>query len=121
MTHSLSTVNREHVVQDGQTSPGAKVADQQSPEDADFALEIATISARIVSGDPFVERRSTFQAHLCPVNSKREVDLVKYVLMQINKIRNASHNMMAYRIWHQDSQTILQVLFLTPYSKPSLG
>lgn len=100
-----------------QASPSAEVAGQPS---AAFALEIATISARIVSGDPFVERRSTFQAHLCPVSSRKEVDLVKHVLMQINKIRNASHNMMAYRIWHPDSQTILQVLFPPPYSEPSL-
>lgn len=104
-----------HVVQEGQSPFSKEVAVQLSPEDAAFALEIATISKCIVSGDPFTERRSTFQAHLCPVSSRKEVDLVKHVLLQHNKIRNATHNMMAYRIWHPDSETILQVLRPFPW------
>lgn len=84
-----------------------------SPEEEAFALELAGIRARIVSGEPFTERRSTFQAHLCAVSNRREVDLVRHVLLQHNKIRNATHNMMAFRIWQPEMQTTLQVPFFS--------
>lgn len=52
----------------------------------------------IVSGEPYTERKSTFQAHVAPVGSPEEVEAVIAVLLESNKIRNAAHNMLAYRI-----------------------
>ncbi|KAI8465318.1 MAG: impact-like protein [Monoraphidium minutum] len=60
---------------------------------------MAAVAARMVSGEPLVERRSTFQAHACRVTDVREVAAVVAVLLQNNKIRGASHPaIMAYRI-----------------------
>jgi len=56
------------------------------------------IAAKIVHGEPLTEKRSTFQAHLAPVNSVSEVNDVMDYLLQNNKIRSATHNIMAYRI-----------------------
>lgn len=67
-----------------------------------------TISGRIVSGDPYVERKSTFQAHVAPVSSVDEVRAMVAALLQDNKIRRASHNMMAYRIRVPSKGTFLQ-------------
>lgn len=63
---------------------------------ADLSI-MAGITDHIISGDPFTERKSTFQAHLCPVTSIDQVKAVVAVLLQNNKIRNATHNIMAYR------------------------
>lgn len=52
----------------------------------------------IISGEPITERKSTFQAHLAHVKDTSQVELVMEALLQNNKIRNATHNIMAYRI-----------------------
>jgi len=52
----------------------------------------------IMSGDPFNDRKSKFQAHLAEVHSIEEVELVIEELMKTKKIRNATHNMYAYRL-----------------------
>jgi len=52
----------------------------------------------IISGDPVNERKSKFQAHLAEVHSIEEVELVVEELMKNKKIRNATHNMYAYRL-----------------------
>jgi hypothetical protein len=49
-------------------------------------------------GEPFVEKKSTFQAHAAPVASAAEVRAVADFLLLDNKVRRASHNMMAYRV-----------------------
>lgn len=97
------------ILKQEERSLGEVLAAQLSPEEEALALELTSIRARVVSGEPFTERRSTFQAHLCPVSSRREVDLVRHVLLQHNKIRHATHNMMAFRIWQPEMQTTLQV------------
>ncbi|PNW85773.1 hypothetical protein CHLRE_03g206000v5 [Chlamydomonas reinhardtii] len=53
---------------------------------------------RVTSGEPHVEKKSTFQAHVAPVKSFEEVAAVMDALMSISKIRAATHNIMAYRI-----------------------
>ncbi len=77
-----------------------------------FALdeELESLSSRIVSGEAFTERRSTFQAHLCKdVRSVREVELVRRALLQKHaKIRSATHNIMAYRIFDERTQSYMQ-------------
>eukprot|EP00775_Hariotina_reticulata_P011907 gene11907-12051_t len=64
---------------------------------ADAAL-MDLMRARITSGEPFTERKSTFQAHVAPVTDVDQVKAVVAVLLESNKIRNATHNIMAYRI-----------------------
>jgi len=51
----------------------------------------------IYSDEPFEDRKSIFQAHLSPVQSKEEVQLVLEKLKENKKIANATHNMYAYR------------------------
>ena len=49
-------------------------------------------------GEPFVEKKSTFQAHAAPIASAEGARDVVDFLLQDNKVRRASHNMMAYRV-----------------------
>lgn len=51
----------------------------------------------IFSDESFEDRKSIFQAHLSPVHSKAEVQLVLEKLKENKKIANATHNMYAYR------------------------
>ncbi|GLI69689.1 hypothetical protein VaNZ11_014377 [Volvox africanus] len=53
---------------------------------------------RVTSGEPYVEKKSTFQAHVAPVRSFEEVAAVMDALLSVSKIRDATHNIMAYRI-----------------------
>lgn len=51
----------------------------------------------IYSDESFEDRKSVFQAHLSPVHSKEEVQLVLHKLKDNKKIANATHNIYAYR------------------------
>lgn len=51
----------------------------------------------IYSDEPFEDRKSVFQAHLSPVHSKEEVQLVLSKLKENKKVANATHNIYAYR------------------------
>lgn len=73
----------------------------------DAALAKSMVS-KIVSGEPFMDRKSTFQAHVAPVTSLAEVNAVMDILLENNKIRNATHNIMAYRICLPDRNTVMQ-------------
>jgi hypothetical protein len=53
---------------------------------------------QIVSGEPLVDRKSTFQAHLAPVFSAEEVQEVVAALMENTKIARATHNILAFRV-----------------------
>ncbi|XP_064026513.1 protein IMPACT isoform X2 [Pogoniulus pusillus] len=59
-------------------------------------------------GDPITDRRSTFQAHLAPVVTPRQVKRVLEKLYENKKIASATHNIYAYRIFCEDKQTFLQ-------------
>ncbi|CAF1441388.1 unnamed protein product [Adineta steineri] len=61
----------------------------------------------IYTDDSFEDRKSVFQAHLSPVHSKEEVQLVLNKLKENKKIANATHNMYAYRIWDEKRNVIL--------------
>mmetsp|Transcript_29285 Transcript_29285/g.84748 ORF Transcript_29285/g.84748 Transcript_29285/m.84748 type:complete len:210 (+) Transcript_29285:1-630(+) len=52
----------------------------------------------IVHGDPIIDRKSVFQAHLARVHDTRDVQAVQRALMRNQKIARATHNIMAYRI-----------------------
>lgn len=54
-----------------------------------------------VHSDPdiILDRKSVFQAHVCEVKSKQEVDTVhNYLYSSSKKIAEATHNIIAYRI-----------------------
>ncbi|XP_064559559.1 protein IMPACT isoform X1 [Zonotrichia leucophrys gambelii] len=59
-------------------------------------------------GNPITDRRSTFQAHLAPVVTTRQVKRVLEKLYENKKIASATHNIYAYRIYCEDKQTFLQ-------------
>ena len=59
---------------------------------------IQEMGAKIIHGEPLTEKRSTFQAHVAPVQDLSEISAVMEYLLMNNKIRAASHNIMAYRI-----------------------
>lgn len=59
-------------------------------------------------GTPLTDRRSTFQAHLAPVVTPRQVKRVLEKLYENKKIASATHNIYAYRIYCEDKHTFLQ-------------
>ncbi|KAL6780401.1 hypothetical protein ACKKBF_B13290 [Auxenochlorella protothecoides x Auxenochlorella symbiontica] len=83
--------------------PGGELPSQAHPE-ASPGPDLG-----IVHGEPFTERRSTFQAHLAVVHSREGVEAVVAQLLSIPKVQNATHNIMAYRFqmgngtWAMDS------------------
>ncbi|XP_015209336.1 protein IMPACT isoform X2 [Lepisosteus oculatus] len=62
----------------------------------------------IKHGEPVTDRRSTFQAHLAPVVTLKQVKMVLSKLHENKKIGNATHNIYAYRIYCEDKQTFIQ-------------
>ena len=62
----------------------------------------------IVHGEPFTDRKSTFQAHLAHVVTADQVKQVLEELKENRKINNATHNVMAYRIYCEDRNSYLQ-------------
>lgn len=62
----------------------------------------------ILHGEPFTDRKSTFQAHLAHVVTSDQVKQVTEELKKNRKINNATHNVMAYRIFCEDRNSFLQ-------------
>lgn len=62
------------------------------------ACKPAVEAPEIFHGDPFVDRKSTFQAHVAQVGSAEEVEAVMAALLADRKVAKATHNIMAYRI-----------------------
>lgn len=52
----------------------------------------------IYHGSPLTDRKSTFQAHACPVTCVEDVRSFLAILLDDRKIERAIHNMLAYRI-----------------------
>ena len=50
------------------------------------------VASEIIHGEPFTERRSTFQAHLARVSSVKDVQAVLRELKRNRKIAEATHN-----------------------------
>ncbi|PRW56314.1 IMPACT [Chlorella sorokiniana] len=76
--------------------------------DEELERAIAEVAQTVVHGEPFTERRSTFQAHVAPATSMKHVKALMELLLQNGKIRAATHNIMAYRIEQPDKQTFMQ-------------
>jgi hypothetical protein len=63
---------------------------------------VGAMGKLIFHGEALVEKRSTFQAHLAPATEVAQVQAAMDALLQNNKIRSATHNIMAYRIERKD-------------------
>ncbi|PSC72714.1 IMPACT isoform X1 [Micractinium conductrix] len=81
---------------------------QRGAVDAELEAVMAQVVGSVVHGEPFTEKRSTFQAHLAPAKSMRDVEALMELLLQNNKIRAATHNIMAYRIAQSERGTFMQ-------------
>ena len=62
----------------------------------------------LVHGEPFTDRRSTFQAHLAVVDSAAKIAAVRAKLLENRKVSSATHNIMAYRVRNQETGTYAQ-------------
>lgn len=62
----------------------------------------------IKHGSAITDRRSTFQPHLAPVVTPRQVKTVLEKLYENKKIASATHNIYAYRIYCEDKHSFLQ-------------
>ncbi|XP_034036356.1 protein IMPACT [Thalassophryne amazonica] len=62
----------------------------------------------IKHGTTITDRRSTFQPHLAPVVTPRQVKMVLEKLYENKKIASATHNIYAYRIYCEDKHSFLQ-------------
>ncbi|KAG7374461.1 UPF0029 domain containing protein [Nitzschia inconspicua] len=52
-----------------------------------------------ISGDPLVDKKSTFQAHLCSVKTEEDVtEALRQLITGSSKLQRATHNMYAWRI-----------------------
>ncbi|XP_038069682.1 protein IMPACT-like [Patiria miniata] len=95
------------------------VANNSQDDDASLSSDLASRLAfpsapeceipPIKHGEPITDRRSTFQAHLAaPISTVQQVAQVRRELLQNRKIANATHNILAYRIYCEDRGTFLQ-------------
>ncbi|XP_068581460.1 protein IMPACT isoform X2 [Cebidichthys violaceus] len=62
----------------------------------------------IKHGNTITDRRSTFQPHLAPVVTPRQVKTFLGKLYENKKIASATHNIYAYRIYCEDKNSFLQ-------------
>lgn len=94
----------------GESSSGGQAAQRWRHQESDAKLEaaMAEVAEAVVHGEPCTEKRSTFQAHLVPATSMKHVEALMELLLQNNKIRAATHNIMAYRIEQAERGTFLQ-------------
>ena len=107
----------------GTVPVGVNNSDNEESEICDIALESLAVvdnafkhlqvseseeKPEIIHGEPFTDRKSTFQAHVAHVKTIAQVKQVMEELSQNRKIGNASHNVMAYRIFCEDRKSFLQ-------------
>ena len=91
------------------------VAPQQFESDWAAALDAvdaaeqssSEVTMDIVHGEPFVDRKSVFQAHCAKVISVDEVARMGAQLRQNRKVASATHNIMAYRIQTERAGTVV--------------
>lgn len=72
-----------------------RVRTAQAVRDPSREVRLAPL---IFHGAPLTDRKSTFQAHACPVTSVEDVRSFLAILLDDRKIERAIHNMLAYRI-----------------------
>ncbi|KAL3135682.1 hypothetical protein ABBQ38_006154 [Trebouxia sp. C0009 RCD-2024] len=86
----------------------AEISAQQEASASDERTAHGMAEDLIIHGEPFTEHKSTFQAHLAPATSAEDVEKCMNTLLQHNKIRNATHNILAYRIYVESRDAWLQ-------------
>ncbi|KAK9814487.1 hypothetical protein WJX72_006663 [[Myrmecia] bisecta] len=102
-------LHEEDHASDAAATTGQEAHTEQQRRQNDLLLAaVVEAEQTIVHGEPFTEKKSTFQGHLAPVTSAQDVEAVMAALLQHNKIRHATHNIMAYRIHHPDKDTFVQ-------------
>uniref|UniRef100_A0A3P9Q8H0 Impact RWD domain protein n=1 Tax=Poecilia reticulata TaxID=8081 RepID=A0A3P9Q8H0_POERE len=103
-------VTAEEDVEDGdEGGPDLRVL-RETAEKTHFFLDQANDEEipPIKHGSPITDRRSTFQPHLAPVVTPRQVKMVLEKLYENKKIASATHNIYAYRIYCEDKHSFLQ-------------
>ncbi|XP_017284217.1 protein IMPACT [Kryptolebias marmoratus] len=99
----------EEEMEDDEDAPDF-IALRGSTEKAPLFLDLANDEEipPIKHGNTVTDRRSTFQAHLAPVVTPRQVKTVLEKLYENKKIASATHNIYAYRIYREDKHSFLQ-------------
>ncbi|ESO86513.1 hypothetical protein LOTGIDRAFT_129058, partial [Lottia gigantea] len=69
-------------------------------------METSNKCPEILHGEFVHDRKSVFQAHLAPVHSEEEVQLVMEKLLENRKVAAATHNIQAYRICKEGKHTV---------------
>jgi hypothetical protein len=85
------------------TTIGESTTKNDSNDKNDKLSNITTIVPdkhyKWLSGEPLLDKKSSFQAHLCEVYSEQEArEALQQLLTSSSKIQRASHNMYAWRI-----------------------
>ncbi|XP_031555475.1 protein IMPACT-like [Actinia tenebrosa] len=62
----------------------------------------------ILHGETIEDRKSTFQAHICDITSRKQVDQVLNELKKDRKIANAKYNMWACRIYDEKKKSYIE-------------
>jgi hypothetical protein len=71
----------------------------------------STTSYNWISGEPLLDRKSAFQAHICAVHSEKEArEALHQLITSSSKIQRATHNMSAWRVVETfpDGRTIVK-------------
>jgi len=78
---------------------------EEKEQDKDEQQEEAHVAVNIFSGKPVTEKKSKFQAFVGKATTEKEAhDFVQALLRSSKKIRQATHNIMAYRLANNDQQ-----------------
>lgn len=75
--------------------------EEESPREENEEVIVFHKKLDIYHGQPLVDRKSTFQAHLAEVKAVEDVQNVLGQLKEYKKVSTATHNMWAYRIANQ--------------------
>lgn len=100
--------SEEDVLEDGEDLPDLSAL--KLTEDAHLFMDHPDDDEMppIKHGDAITDRRSTFQPHLAPVVTPKQVKMVLEKLYENKKIASATHNIHAYRIHCEDKNSFLQ-------------
>ncbi|KAK9863243.1 hypothetical protein WJX84_006474 [Apatococcus fuscideae] len=91
-----------------EAAAASTAAEEAASSAQEYLSHLDEVGSHILHGEPITEKRSTFQAHLARVDTAKGVQEVMEALLKNNKIQNATHNIMAFRIQLPNSDTFLQ-------------
>lgn len=88
---------------------GEDIVKPQAKKQKDFAKEEnLTSTPEIIHGEPIMDRKSTFQAHLAIIKRQEEIETILSILKQNKKIAHATHNIVAYRFNNTTKNILIQ-------------